>query len=143
MTYDELIVNMLDAFNYEPSFPTMNQRMSAALNVAIEEFFKPISDKECNDYGEIADPTVAGSPFIFNACDFDGLLAERCSRYLKPKSAEERVTVEEVHTTPLNYSPDCAFTVMADGKPAGPLHSTRAYAETFRLGVIQQLKESK
>jgi hypothetical protein len=59
------------------------------------------------------------------------------------KTPEERVTVEEVHTTSLNYSADCAFTVMVDGKPTGPLYSKREYTETYRLGLIQQLKETK
>ena len=61
----------------------------------------------------------------------------------KPKTPEERVTVEEVHTTPVNYSVNCAFTAMKDGKSAGPLHSKREYAETYRLGLIAQLEQEE
>lgn len=67
------------------------------------------------------------------------LLASRRARIEKPKTAEERVTVEEVHTTPLNYSSNCAFTVMLDGKPSGPLHSNRDYAEIYAEGLRARL----
>ena len=70
------------------------------------------------------------------------LLASRRSRLLR-KEPEERITVEEVHTTPLNYSSDCAFTVTFDGKPSGPLHSCRKYAEIYADGLRFRLAKEK
>ncbi len=58
---------------------------------------------------------------------------------LAPKPSLERVTVEEVHTTPLNFSANCAFTVMLDGKSDGPLFSKREWAECYAAGLRAEL----
>jgi hypothetical protein len=119
--------------------------MTAAARVCIEAALGPVTDEEKvqmrRDFHSIAirDGSSGWDAYYFA---LDSLLAYRPSRLLR-KEPEERVTVEEVHTTPLNYSPNCAFTVMLDKKPAGPLHSTREYAEIYADGLRFRLQKEE
>lgn len=127
------IVSKLPSFKCLPG-EVIEDVASAALAVAVEQFFKPISNEECRHYGEVADDTVEGSPYIFNAGDFDGLLAARCSFYLNPpRSPEERVIVIP--------SVNDGYAVHLDHRQVFWQHAEKD-AQIYRLGLIQQLKGS-
>jgi hypothetical protein len=111
---------------------------SVAVRAAVEDM---LVEPTLEEVGSTSSDHEKGYLNSFHFDRIKQLFVSRRLRFTKIKSLEERVTVEEVHTTSLNYSADCAFTVMTDGKPTGPLYSTREYAETYRLGIIQQLKE--
>lgn len=82
MTHDELVEKMLEAFNHttpeqrQGSLPSMSQRMAAALDVCLGEV--------------LGDATLDESIWTVNRPyfleGFRGIIAERRSRYLKPKS---------------------------------------------------------
>jgi hypothetical protein len=123
MNHDELVEKMLVPFMAEFERPDKGfyAGMSAALCVAVEELLQNPTHEE------IATQSGFGEHLRF--------LANRHSHYLKPKSAEERVTTYEGD---LSFS--FPFDVRLDGKwKLG--FSLREDAETYLLGLIQQLKD--
>lgn len=53
-------------------------------DVAFEQWISalsaPITLEECQEHGEIANPNEEGSPWIFNAGDFDRIIAARIAK---------------------------------------------------------------
>jgi len=130
----DLIEKMCGSYNYG-TFDEQPTRMIAVAKVCLDAALGPVTDQEATwagtarqQYGMMATLTQ--------------FIDIRRSRLLR-KEPEERITVEEVHTTPLNYSSDCAFTVTFDGKPSGPLHSCRKYAEIYADGLRFRLAKEK
>ena len=112
--------------------------MAAALSVAVEEMLKSEPERECrNDWDELYETEISAYKAAKDFPQDAGfraalkLIASRRSRYLKPKSTEERVTIELM---------DDWHRVSLDGKVRFS-HLMREHAEIYRIGLIQQLKE--
>jgi hypothetical protein len=117
------------------------EAMTAAARVCLEAALGDVTKEEIEGFR--SSYFANGSNWQENTARIlRSFTALRCSRLLH-KQPEERVTVEEVHTTPLNYTPNCAFTVTLNGKPAGPLHSCREYAEIYADGLRFRLAKEK
>jgi hypothetical protein len=97
---------------------------AVAVSVAAEEMLKKAEWSEVPDVSAFHVESLEAVTAVINS---------RRSLYLKPKTAEERVTVSDG---------DCAdlVCVLLDGRPR-ICQLQRDDAEIYRLGLIQQLKE--
>lgn len=147
MTRNELVEKMICAsaealninrFNHE----TVTTGMSAALDVALDACLGPLAAQERG----IAGADYCTRPAVL-PCDYNDVLqfalknfiASRRAALAHVKTAEERVTVVEwLHDT-------SKWIVLIDGwnskNSATFDKKDRDKAETFRIGLIQQLKE--
>ena len=128
MTHDELVEKMIEAWadaRHENNVvDSARERMSAALRVAVEEVLQDPPNSE------IPRTSLHGVAWEDHACQaVRDTFRNRRSRYLKPKSAEERVTIS-------------ACNVLIDGERVAIAENV-AFACMIMNGLIQQLKEGK
>ena len=115
MNRDELVSKMIDTWFSmgDGDAEGQKRRMSAALDVAVAELLQPVTDQD-----------------KLHERWTNALLASRRSRLLKPKSVEERVTVQRLTV---------GAAVLVDGKQQIHLDED-SQAEIYRLGLIAKLK---
>jgi hypothetical protein len=106
--------------------------MDAALSVAIEELLSPVTDKEFHD----AEHDPGWKPSNRGMETYNHCLKLR--KLERVKTPEERVTVEKwIH------DPDLWIVLDNGANMAYSAHfADKKQAEIYRLGLIQQLKES-
>jgi len=125
MTRDKLVEKMAEAYMGIMGFRQevwMVDRpsMSAALDVAVGELRIKVLEQRCE----------RGIPYDIGVME----AAKAVESYLKPKTVEERVTVEQNSLK--------NWLVIFDGKRQPDFaFSQRENAEIYRLGLIQKLKE--
>lgn len=115
----------------------------------------PLSDKECNElnvsiYGGVSAEAQNAKWEKAIIAEYDNdeqyldpfLSRIRARIEAKAKTPEERVRVAPHKCKfPINQSDDTAFLVYVDNIPRGPFFSKQEDAETYRLGLIAQLKQ--
>jgi hypothetical protein len=148
MTHDELVEKMVHAGwrEYCPVAPDLHgdvwkawiAGMDAALSAAVEEIVSHLHNgKVMVDSRHIENLHYQGS--VSNDCEFNrGWLTakDHVAAYLKPKSAEDRVTIETDALSPVTIYWTCK-----DGKRVS-CFAEWELAAALKIGLIQQLKEA-
>jgi len=143
MNREELVENMCNAGNKACGLPVTKWRgehspenikfCAAALDAAVEELLKPITDGEWQDSVLTVVDCGKRLEVVHRDVADREILAARRAKYARHKTIEERVTIEQQGVT---------FAICLDGNVEFSF-GRRERAEIYRKGLIAELKEKE